>query len=637
MDEGHSGLDMTSFPLSAVVGNSEVVDAIVCSLCSPDVHTILICGPPGSGKTTMARGASGISGGRRTVELPLNATAEQVFGTVDIDEAISKGRRRVTDSLMRRAHGNILVADNINLLPKELMHGILDAVTTGIVRAELDGVSVSERCDTLMIATMDPAEAELDPAELDRFDICVHTESLDGLGDRLTVLRRGLEYEKDPAGFRRRFSEQESVLCARVVGSDIGSVSLPPEYLGLIAAVCASSCVEGHRGDVAVMNVARAVAAAGGLAAVDDVCVRRAVDMCLPHRHVAISHVSEPPVPIDDEGDHASEDLSDQDEMEISGTSASESIGNGGEHSTQGGGLDEYDGSQDVVFAVGRAFRIKDFLPDESRMGRDRDSGRRGLMLSKDSTGRCIGYMIPRGRAKDVALGATIRVAAPYQMSRDRRGLAIAISKDDLRDKVRVRRKGAKILFVVDGSGSMDADSRMVAVKGTILSVLNDAYKRRDLVGLVVFRGERAEEVLPLTRSVVTAYGILEDLPTGGRTPLVSGLQLGYDILHRYAEKGEEPVMIVLTDGWGNVGVDPNRRMHDELSRASRVISGSGIRTVIVDTEQKGSRYQKALELSNMLDADYVRLDEINADSLSASIMSTLASMEANGEGTNTH
>lgn len=625
MAQGHHGTDPVIYPLPAVVGNADAKDAIRCGLCSSHIHTILISGAAGTGKTIMARAAAGISGSRHVIELPLNVTREQVFGTIDIETALSTGNTEVSDSLLRRANGNILVADNVNLLPKDLLHTVLDAVCEGIVRAELDGASVCEELDTLLIATMDPAEAELEPSELDRFDIAVDADLLDDQEDRMEVLRRGLAYSADAEGFSACYDAEVYRMSESLARADPDSVSLDSGLMEIISRVCNELGVAGHRGCISTAETACALAALDGRYEAMEGDIKRAVRLCLMHR----SNVEEETDEEDEEqfvqeAEKASTEESIMTDSGTSGTLHSEPTPRILGHSVEGGDENEYDQSQDVVFAVGKTFRVKDFIPKEKHMGRDRETGRRGLTLSEDTRGRCIGYMIPRGKPRDVALGATIRVAAPHQPERERNGLAIAIHKEDVRDKVRVRRKGSKILFVVDGSGSMDSQSRMVAVKGTILSILKDAYLRRDMVGLVVFRGDGAEEVLPLTRSVVTAYRVLEEMPTGGRTPLNAGLCKGYEVLNRYAERGEEPVMIVMTDGWGNVPVDSEQRPQNELRSIARVLSETDIRMVVVDTETKKSRFAKAEELSTMLGADFIKLDDINADSLSASVETAL-------------
>ena len=625
MAQGHHGTDPVIYPLPAVVGNADAKDAIRCGLCSSHIHTILISGPAGTGKTIMARAAAGISGSRRVIELPLNVTREQVFGTIDIETALSTGNTEVSDSLLRRANGNILVADNVNLLPKDLIHTVLDAVCEGIVRAELDGASVCEELDTLLIATMDPAEAELEPSELDRFDIAVDADLLDDQEDRMEVLRRSLAYSADAEGFSACYDAEVYRMSESLARADPDSVSLDSGLMEIISRVCNELGVAGHRGCISTAETACALAALDGRYEAMEGDIKRAVRLCLMHR----SNVEEETDEEDEEqfvqeAEKASTEESIMTDSGTSGTLHSEPTPRILGHSVEGGDENEYDQSQDVVFAVGKTFRVKDFIPKEKHMGKDRETGRRGLTLSEDTRGRCIGYMIPRGKPRDVALGATIRVAAPHQPERERNGLAIAIHKEDVRDKVRVRRKGSKILFVVDGSGSMDSQSRMVAVKGTILSILKDAYLRRDMVGLVVFRGDGAEEVLPLTRSVVTAYRVLEEMPTGGRTPLNAGLCKGYEALNRYAERGEEPVMIVMTDGWGNVPVDSEQRPQNELRSIARVLSETDIRMVVVDTETKKSRFAKAEELSTMLGADFIKLDDINADSLSASVETAL-------------
>ncbi len=627
MDRRAAGQGLT-FPLSALVGLEDVVDALSCAVCG-GIRTVLVSGPAGTGKTVAVRGAASLTG-KTLVELPLNATAEQVFGTVDIDEAIRTGRRMVSDSVMRRADGNILVIDNVNLLPKGMLQGILDAVETGVTRAELEGTSVCESCDTILLATMDPSEAELSRHELDRFDVCVLTRGIDDPHDRRTVLRRALEFSSSPRRFRESFADPETELVDRVSLADPGSVSVPEHAMAIAQSICTLMSVDGHRGDLAVINTACALAALDRRHEIGSADLHRAVRMCLLHRGT---------IP-DDPDDFDRITLVPGTNSVPSGTHMAD------EGQDENRGDDAYvipesmmqpppsGPSPETVFEIGETFDVTDLIPRERGLSRDRDSGRRGLMLSRDANGRCIGYEIPRGRPKDVALGATIRIAAPRQTGRDRGNRAIAVEKEDMRERIRVRRKGAKILFVVDGSGSMDAERRMVAVKGTILSMLQEAYRRRDMVGLVVFKGETAEEVMPMSRSVLTARRILEELPVGGRTPLTPGLQLGYRILRKYAEEGEEPVMIVMTDGWGNVNVDPRVRPREEVESTCRVIAGSGIRTVVIDTEPRGSRFRKAPALAKLLGAECLLLEEMDARHLSGTVTSVLMDMEAKEQNT---
>ena len=637
MDRKLPGEPLTRFPLSAVVGCPDVVDAVSCVLCRGELRTLLITGPAGTGKTVAARAAARVAGGRRVVELPLNATAEQVFGTLDVDEALSSGRRVVADSVMRRADGNILLADNANLLPRGILRGVLDAVATGRVAAELDGTSVDEPCDTVLIATMDPAEAELSRHELDRFDLCVRMTPLRTEEGRMEVLSRSLAYSRDPSGFAALYDGADGSVAERISDADPFSVDFPEPLLALVRGICSAVGADGHRGDIAVTETALALAALRGLGAVDRACLKDAVRLCLPHRARLPEDDVDDDVPDIDipigvapppDGEGTPQTAASAEPGEPSGASPSKAW------SASMAAPPPPPDRGEVVFGVGETFRVRDFLPEERGLARDRDSGRRGLMLSRSAEGRCIGYEIPRGRPSDIALGATIRIAAPHQSRRDRGDRAIAIEPEDVRDKVRVRRKGAKMLFVVDGSGSMDAERRMVAVKGTILSILEEAYRRRDMVGLVVFKGDAAEEVLPMTRSVLTAYGILRDLPIGGRTPLTSGLQLGHTLLRRYCAKGEEPVMIVMTDGWGNVNVDPRVRPDEELEATCRVIAGSAVRPVVIDTEPRGSKFRKAPKLARMLGAECLLLEEMSADSLSRTVQEAVAGMETKPRNT---
>jgi magnesium chelatase subunit D len=184
------------------------------------------------------------------------------------------------------------------------------------------------------------------------------------------------------------------------------------------------------------------------------------------------------------------------------------------------------------------------------------------------------------------------------------------VRPEDLREKVREGREGNLILFVVDASGSMAARRRMSAVKGAVLSLLADAYQRRDKVGLVSFRGESAQLLLPPTVSIELAAPRLEELPTGGRTPLAAGLEKAAEILAREKLRDGErrPLLVLLTDGRATAGSDP--RLAAAKLRALEAAS------VVVDTEEGYVRLGMAAEVSDALGARCLRLEDLRADSL---------------------
>jgi magnesium chelatase subunit D len=186
-----------------------------------------------------------------------------------------------------------------------------------------------------------------------------------------------------------------------------------------------------------------------------------------------------------------------------------------------------------------------------------RQGGRRTQTRTDQKRGRYITSRPANGRTSDIAFDATVRAAAPYQRRRKpiRPRLALAIEPGDLQRKVRVRRAANLILFVVDASWSMAVAERMSATKGAILSLLTDAYQRRDRVGLIVFQKDRALTVLPPTNSVQLAQKALADIPVGGKTPLSAGLRLAYELFQqeRLAHPATLPLLILLTDGAGNV------------------------------------------------------------------------------------
>ncbi|RMH00720.1 MAG: VWA domain-containing protein, partial [Chloroflexi bacterium] len=215
-------------------------------------------------------------------------------------------------------------------------------------------------------------------------------------------------------------------------------------------------------------------------------------------------------------------------------------------------------------------------------------AGRRSRTKTDRKRGRYIQARIPRKNKKvtDLAFDATLRAAAPYQIHRDRSRLALALKKEDLREKVRVRRSANLILFVVDASWSMAVAERMEATKGAIMSLLTDAYQRRDRVGLIVFNKNEARLVLPPTNSVQLAKRALADIAVGGKTPLSAGLLMAYEVFRQesYTHPDVMPLMILLTDGAGNVSMS-DLPPQEEAHRIAEVIRETGIRSVVINME----------------------------------------------------
>lgn len=623
MAQEHVRDGVIPFPFSAIVGNDRPKGALRCALSSPDISSVLICGPKGSGKTVLARSASGI-GGMMTVTVPLNATEDGIFGGMDLEDTLRDGRVRSSEGLLSRADGNILLMENINLFPEHIVHQVLNAAETRTNVVERDGISECRESCFLLIATMDAEEGGLSDHLLDRFDICVFMDRTEDEALRAEIVGRRLAYEADPAGFSDRYAEADAEVASEIskARSRVRFTRVPEGYCGAISEVCTRLNVAGHRGDIAVMNASCAIAALDDrdFANLDD--LKEAAAICLEHRRNdpdesqdQEQELQEPPDQSEDDGQE--EDPSDDGQESRDPPESSDDEPD--EHPDLPPPVPP-ESSQEEVFSIGDVYRVIDYMPTERVPQTGNRAGRHTETASNDLNGRCIGYRIPQGRIRDIALTASIRAAAPYQVLRDHSELAVVLKRDDLREKVRERRQGRNILFLVDGSGSIGAQKRMVAVKGAILSMLRDAYQKRDSIGMAVFRTDHAEEVLPLTRSILKAYHVLSEIPTGGRTPLTHGLIKGHEILREHISRDSSPVMVILSDGRCNVPYTQGMKPFDEMISTARALSDSGIRFIVIDTEFGRLRFGMALDLCRALNGTYLKLEDLNADYIERSV-----------------
>ncbi|MFF0226485.1 putative cobaltochelatase [Streptomyces sp. NPDC004629] len=647
------------YPFTAVVGQNDLRLALLLNAVSPAVGGVLVRGEKGTAKSTAVRALSAllpqvavVPGCRfscdpaapdpscpdgphepgqeverpaRMVELPVGASEDRLVGALDIERALAEGVKSFEPGLLAQAHRGILYVDEVNLLHDHLVDLLLDAAAMGASYVEREGVSVRHAARFLLVGTMNPEEGELRPQLLDRFGLTVEVAASREPDQRVEVVRRRLAYDDDPAGFAARWADEEVAVRGRIVAARelLPRVLLGDGALRQIAAVCSAFEVDGMRADIVMARTATALAAWAGRTDVLAEDVRQAALLALPHRRRR--NPFDAPGLDEDRLDDTLEEFSGQDEGDDdpdpdgpgggggqptpdSGpqgdgdTAARPEAGEGGEPQTSGG-------REQSAVRAGEPFRTKALSVPGIGEGA---AGRRSR--ARTEHGRTTGARRPRGALTKLHLAATVRAAAPHQRARGRSGPGLVIRRDDLRQATREGREGNLVLFVVDASGSMAARQRMGAVKGAVLSLLLDAYQRRDKVGLVTFRGSAAEVALPPTSSVDTAAARLESLPTGGRTPLAAGLLKAHEVLRveRLRDPARRALVVVVTDGRATGGPDPVGL----AGRAARLFAAEQIASVVVDCESGPVRLGLAGRLADELGGTAVTLDALRADAI---------------------
>ncbi|MFJ4092591.1 putative cobaltochelatase [Kitasatospora sp. NPDC089913] len=596
------------------------------------------------------------------VELPVGVSEDRIVGSLDLERALSEGVKAYEPGLLARAHRGVLYIDEVNLLQDHVVDLLLDAAAMGRSYVEREGVSVRHAARFLLVGTMNPEEGELRPQLLDRFGLTVEIAATREPVERAEVVRRRLAYDADPAAFAGRFAADERALADRITAARelLPQVELTDAALRQITAVCAAFEVDGLRADIVMARTAVALAAWAGRTEVLAEDVRKAARLALPHRRrrnpfdapgldeeqldrVLEEHAEpepeEPQPPQEPEEDPDPEGGPEGDGPEGDGPQDGGPDGGGGGGAPEPSGQDGPDGptaeapdapAQDdapapqpvplqppsparetAPVAAGDPYRTRLFAVDGTGRGAQ---GRRSP--AETDSGHTIRARRPRGRLARLHLSATLRAAAPHQLARGRSSRALVLHKDDFREQVRQGRESNLVLFVVDASGSMAARQRMTAVKGAVLSLLMDAYQRRDKIGMITFRGSDAELVLPPTSSVEVGAARLESLPTGGRTPLAAGLLRAHEVLRveRLRDPDRRPLLVVVTDGRATGARDAVARSH----RAAGLLAGQGVASVVLDCESGPVRLGLARTLADRLRATAVTLDELRADGVAS-------------------
>jgi len=605
---------VTDYPFSAIVGQDEMKLALMLVGINPKIGGVLVSGVRGSGKSSAARGLANLlppirvnsacpfgcdpdepcgqcSGAqveeRPTpfVPLPLGATEDRVLGTIDLEKAVRRGEKHFEPGLLARVNRGVLYVDEVNLLPDHLVDILLDVAVSGVNVVEREGISVRHPARFILIGTMNPEEGELRPQLLDRFGLSVEVKNLHDPVRRAEVARRTIVFESDPEACIRAWAGEESRLRERIVRARelLPQVAVPDEIAAEISMLCCREHVDGLRADIVIRKSAMALAASEGRTTVTREDVGRVSEFALVHRRTT------PPGPPTPPPAPSAKRPETRATPEPSGLTQVEALAQGPVHSPE---------------------------PDARLMRRAMSAGGRG---GQERTGMLRGPYVrarlPRGPVTDLALDATLRAAVMGYGSAACEDVAISIRPGDLREKVRRTPYRRLYLFVLDASRSMGAHRRMALTKGVLLGLLDEAYQKRDQVGLITFCGMEAELVLPPTRSVRRVQQRVRDLPIGGRTPLARALRLSREALvqARRRHTGLALSLILVSDGrptvgWG--GADPVRSAERELRTLLRCHADF----LFVDTEQGYARIGMMREWASRWGVPCVALEDLRPE-----------------------
>ena len=588
-------------PLPGLVALDTPRLALLLLAVEPRLRGIAFAGPAGSGKSALLHGLAALLPGLPFEMLPLGSDEEALLGGLDLEATLARGARVVRHGLLARADGGLLAAEDCNLLPEGTVNLLLGALDAGEVRIEREGLSLRSPCRLRLVATFDPAEGPPRAHLLDRIGLIVPLPRLGPAGARGEIVRRHLSPAAD------LWEEDLDVLrdVVAVARASLGDIRLSETQARELAAAAVALGVQGHRADLFAQLAARASAAL----ALRDAVQRE--DLELAVRFVLVPRATQPPSapPTDPPPVTETPPQSSQDTPDTPPDPPTEPPADG-----------DVELTEEVLAAL--AIDLPDVLatlPFRSARG-----GRSGSRGSTDGTrGRHVTSVPGTPREGRLDVIATLRAAARWQRLRPRGARRVAVRAEDLRIKRFRDKAGALFLFAVDASGSM-ALNRMRQAKGAVHALLEKAYVNRDRVALMSFRGQGAELLLPPTGSVELLRRAVDQIPTGGGTPLAATLVAALDVAQQARRRGlQNVVLVLLTDARANVGLKADRAgVEDELRQLALLTAASGLRALVIDTQRSYLSQGSAQKLAAWLGGQYLYLPGASGATIAAAAQS---------------
>ena len=632
------------FPFTAIVGQEKMKKALLLNAINPRIGGVLIRGQKGTGKSTAVRAlaellpeikvvkdcpfncnpdnpqemcdscyekyARGeqlqwIKRKVRIVNLPLNATVDRVVGTLNIEKALKEGLKALDPGLLAEANRGILYIDEVNLLDDYVADVLLDVAASGVNIVERENISVMHPSRFILIGTMNPEEGELRPQLLDRFGLQVEVEPITDPALQIEIVKRVEKFEANPSSFIAKYEEKQRELKLKIGRARelLPNVQISDDLLHEIANICSKLSVS-NRAPIVITKTAKTIAALSTRVNVNKDDVLEAMELALPHR-MRKKPFEQPYIP-----------RKRLEEM-ISKNSCNDGIGD----ECQDKEDRKSPQSREKIFKIGRPFSVNLEIKEE----RKTYTGKSGRTAKSTGTSRgtYIYSTIPKGKPKDIALDATIRAAASRLAGT--RSIPLKISDEDVREKIRRVKTSSLITLVVDASGSMAAQKRMEAAKGAVLGLLSDAYRRRDKIAFIAFRGKTSQILLPPTNNIDLAEKALAKLPTGGKTPLPHALLTALNLVksqQRIHSNTIEPIIALITDGKANVSLGGNIRK--EITEICRKIRENNIHLAVIDVSENPFTPNYISDIIEAANAKHIKIETLTNSELHKALIELL-------------
>ncbi len=637
-------------PFSAVAGNQTAKTAVLCLLVNPNLKSLLLNGATGTGKTTIVRSIESLDPEMPVVNVPIGATEDRLFGSINLEKAVTTGKMEAEKGLFGEADGGVICIDDIDLMDKLVALQALETAAKGEVVIEREGLSVRYDSDVKLLATTTSLRERLNAHLKDRFDISVKMRR-PSEEEYIVSLRNNLMLQDGNLEFFKEYTAEDAAILEKVKEARklLPEVRLLVKHLNTIAHIANKYGVVGDRGTIACAQVAVTLAALNGRRKTTTDDIVYATELTLNHRRTIFEkkkepeptknetlaypnrdimrfvHDDRPAVKKAKEEKEAEEEEDDDDGITVEQTVSLSDVEPQALLEVNNLEFNEEYFETELVAKVAERFDTVDLMEAADYYGVEGQNKRQKYVES--ATGKYTAFRIPKGDCSDIAIDATIRAAAPHQFSRQHEEGKVKITKDDIREKVRTKHVENAFYFMLDASGSLVIRNRIGKTKAAILSMLELHFAKRDRVGLMTFNEKRIEEVMPPTRAVEHLSDAITNISVDTGTPLSQAFMECWRFVKSYRKKHPEAFIhiVLFSDGRATQSINPDIDPCEEALEIAKHLHEENVDWIVVDTGLGTSKSDMPMYLAQNLGGRLFMLDDLQSKDNCANVWGTNA------------